>query len=240
MLARAVASTTDANFLAVDGTELLNKYVGESERRVRELFERARDSAPAVVFFDELDALASARGDDGDSSAPERVVSQLLTELDGLQPREQVTVIGATNRPDRIDEALTRPGRFDRLVEVPLPDAEARREIIRIHTRDRPVDDVDLDRLADLTDGYSGSDIAAMLQEASLLALEERLDAADADADLDSDTATAIATEGLVVDRRHVARALDRVEPSLSEAARERYAAFGNGRNRGVGSPSNG
>jgi transitional endoplasmic reticulum ATPase len=240
MLARAVASTTDANFLAVDGPELLNKYVGESERRVRELFDRARDSAPTVVFFDELDALASARSDEGDASAPERVVSQLLTELDGLQPREQVTVIGATNRPDRIDEALIRPGRFDRLVEVPLPDVDARREIIRIHTRDRPVENVDLDRLADLTDGYSGSDIAAMLQEASLLALEERLDATDADAEPGSETAAALVTEDLVVHRRHVARALDRVEPSLSVEARERYAAFGNGRNRGVGSPSDG
>jgi transitional endoplasmic reticulum ATPase len=237
MLARAVASTTDANFLTVNGPELLNKYVGESERRVRELFERARDSAPAVVFFDELDALGSARGDDGDSSAPERVVSQLLTELDGLQPREQVTVVGATNRPDRIDEALIRPGRFDRLVEVPLPDADARRAIVRIHLRDRPVEDVDVDQLARLTDGYSGSDIAAVLQEASLLALEERLDAAgDATGGIDPGATPTAATngsdpsvaDGLVVTRRHVARALDRIGPSLSQTARERYAAFGN------------
>jgi transitional endoplasmic reticulum ATPase len=192
---------------------------------VRELFERARDSAPAVVFFDELDALGSARGDDGDSSAPERVVSQLLTELDGLQPREQVTVIGATNRPDRIDEALTRPGRFDRRVEVPLPDLDARREIVRIHTRDRPTEGVDVDQLAELTDGYSGSDIAALLQEASLLALEERLDAAGPDGDGTEAGTDRPPVDGLVVGRRHVARALDRVGPSLSAEARERYAA---------------
>jgi transitional endoplasmic reticulum ATPase len=222
MLARAVASTTDANFLTVDGPELLNKYVGESERRVRQLFERARDSAPAVVFFDELDALGSARTDDGGSAAPARVVSQLLTELDGLQPREQITVIGATNRPDRIDDALTRPGRFDRLVEVPLPDEDARREILRIHARDRPVEDLDVDRVVDRTAGYSGSDIAAVLQEACLLALEAAL----GDAAVDTDAMATSATD-LVVGREDVARALDRIEPSLSPEARERYAAFG-------------
>jgi transitional endoplasmic reticulum ATPase len=219
MLARAVASTTEANFLTVNGPELLNKYVGESERRVRQLFERARDSAPAVVFFDELDALGSTRTDAEGSSAPERVVSQLLTELDGLEPRERVTVIGATNRPDRIDEALTRPGRFDRRVEVPLPDEDARREIVRIHLRDRPTAALDVDELARRTDGYSGSDIAAVLQEASLLAFEERLDTAGDPADWGD--------HAPVVRQSHVDRALDRIGPSLSPAARERYASFG-------------
>jgi transitional endoplasmic reticulum ATPase len=228
MLARAVASTTDANFLTVNGPELLNKYVGESERRVRQLFDRARDSAPSVVFFDEIDALGGARGDDGDSSAPERVVSQLLTELDGLTAREQVTVIGATNRPDRIDDALTRPGRFDRVVEVPLPDPAARREILRIHIRDRPFESLDIEALVRETEGYSGSDIAAMLQEACLLALEERLaaDADGVDAASGPDAAEPV-DDDLVVRRRHVVRALDRTGPSLSAAQRERYAAFG-------------
>ena len=241
MLARAVASTTDANFLTVDGPELLNKYVGESERRVRQLFTRARDSAPAVVFFDEVDALGSARAGDGDSSATERVVSQLLTELDGLHPREQVTVIGATNRPDRIDDALTRPGRFDRVVEVPLPDPEARQEIIRIHTRDRPTEPLDIDEIAEKTEGYSGSDISAVLQEASLLALEEHLGAAESDESketrtIETDTgqgtsvsATPAGVESLEavrIHRRHVDAALDRIGPSLSATARERYASF--------------
>lgn len=241
MLARAVASTTDANFLTVDGPELLNKYVGESERRVRQLFTRARDSAPAVVFFDEVDALGSARAGDGDSSATERVVSQLLTELDGLHPREQVTVIGATNRPDRIDDALTRPGRFDRVVEVPLPDPEARQEIIRIHTRDRPTEPLDIDEIATKTEGYSGSDISAVLQEASLLALEEHLGAAESEiidetrtiepnsGQSTSSSATPEAIESIEavrIHRRHVDAALDRIGPSLSATARERYASF--------------
>ncbi|ERG95936.1 AAA family ATPase [Haloquadratum walsbyi] len=235
MLARAVASTTDANFLTVDGPELLNKYVGESERRVRQLFTRARDSSPAVVFFDEVDALGSARAGDG-ASATERVVSQLLTELDGLHPREQVTVIGATNRPDRIDDALTRPGRFDRVVEVPLPGPEARQEIIRIHTRDRPTEPLDIDEIAKKTDGYSGSDISAVLQEASLLALEEHLGAAESDAAEDTKSiqttppdATPAGVESLEavrIHRRHVDAALDRIGPSLSATARERYASF--------------
>ena len=174
MLARAVAATTNANFLPVNGPELLDKYVGESERAVRELFRRARANAPAVIFFDEMDALAPARaqGGDGSSGAPERVVSQLLTELDGMVPREGVTVIAATNRPDRLDKALLRPGRLDRLVEVPMPDREARRRIFEVHARDRPIDGVDFDRLADQTDGYTGSDIAAIVREACLLALE--------------------------------------------------------------------
>jgi len=223
MLARAVASTTDANFLPVDGPELLNKYVGESERRVRQLFDRARDSAPAVVFFDELDALGAARSDDGGDGAPERVVSQLLTELDGLEPRERVTVIGATNRPDRIDDALIRPGRFDRIVEVPLPDAEARREIIRIHARDRPIESLDIDTLAQRTEGYSGSDIASLFREASLLAmemyLEERAAQTTGEVSLEH-------VEDLRVTRAHIDRALDRVGPSLSAQAREEYAAF--------------
>jgi transitional endoplasmic reticulum ATPase len=236
MLARAVASTTDANFLPVNGPELLNKYVGESERRVRQLFDRARASAPTVVFFDEIDALGGARGADGDTSAPERVVSQLLTELDGLTAREQITVIGATNRPDRIDEALTRPGRFDRLVEVPLPDAAARREILRIHIADRPFEALDVDSLVRETEGYSGSDIAAMLQEASLLALEEHLAdvdrAASADAGVSSGptaeaAGTPAAATDLVIRRRHVVEALARTGPSLSAEQRERYASFG-------------
>ncbi len=224
MLARAVASMTDANFLPVDGPELMNKYVGESERAVRELFDRARANAPTVIFFDEIDALAPSRAAEAEASAPERVVSQLLTELDGIRPRERVTAIAATNRPDRLDNALLRPGRLDRLVEVPLPDAPARREIFRVHVRDRPVDELDVDELAARTEGYTGSDIAAVVREASLLALEAFLDEAAADDDGAVDIDSTVADgEGPRVTYEDVARALEVIGPSVSEEAREYY-----------------
>jgi transitional endoplasmic reticulum ATPase len=179
LLARAVANATDANFISVAGAELLDKFVGESERAVREVFRAAARNAPAVVFFDEIDAVTTVRGDADDetgSRAPERVVSQLLAELDGVESLEGVTVIGATNRPDRIDPALLRPGRLERVVEVPMPDAAARREILTIHAADKPVaEDVDLDAVADRLEGYTGSDIEAVVREAALLGIERCL-----------------------------------------------------------------
>lgn len=205
LVARAVASTSDANFFSVAGPELFDKFVGESERAVRELFERAREAAPAVVFFDELDALGSVRTDEG-GRAPERVVSQLLTELDGLDHRGGVTVVGATNRQDRIDPALLRPGRFERVVEVGLPERTARRHILEIHARDRPIRGVNFDALAARTEGYSGSDLAAVLREASRLAFEQFL---EADGGRGDDSAGEV-----VVNGRHVEAALDRVTPS--------------------------
>ncbi|ERH13176.1 MAG: ATP-dependent 26S proteasome regulatory subunit, partial [halophilic archaeon J07HB67] len=217
LLARAVAATTDANFLPVDGPELLDKYVGESERAVRELFDRARANAPAVVFFDEMDALAPARTQDTEASAPERVASQLLTELDGLVSRGGITVIAATNRPDRLDPALLRPGRLDRLVEVPVPDETAREAIFRVHTRDRPVEGVDYPRLAAQTDGYTGSDIEAVVREASLLALERVL---DGEHDVDPRR-----VDGLTVGPAEFDRALRRVGPSLTDETLANYEA---------------
>jgi len=214
MLARAVASTTDANFVSVSGPELMNKYVGESERAVRSVFEQARASAPTVVFFDEIDGLGTARSTDGDGSAPERVVSQLLTEMDGLTGGNEVTVIGATNRPDRLDDALLRPGRFDRLVEVPIPDRTGRSEIFRVHTRDRPVETPDYDDLADRTEGYTGSDIAAVVREAALLALEEHVEENDSTADAP------------VVAVRHLEAALETVDPSVSPEERTYYESL--------------
>ncbi|MFB6168405.1 MAG: AAA family ATPase [Haloferacaceae archaeon] len=180
LLARAVANATDANFISVAGAELLDKFVGESERAVREVFRAAARNAPAVVFFDEIDAVTTVRGDADDdtgSRAPERVVSQLLAELDGVESLEGVTVIGATNRPDRIDPALLRPGRLERVVGVPMPDAAARREILAIHAADKPVAaEVDLDAVADRLEGYTGSDIEAVVREAALLGIERCLD----------------------------------------------------------------
>lgn len=175
MLARAIASTSDVNFIPVNGPELMNKYVGESERAVRRVFDQARSNAPSIIFFDEIDALGTTRSDDNDSGASARTVSQLLTELDGIEGREGVTVIATTNRLDRLDDALLRTGRFDRIVEVPLPDTADRVEIFAAHVGDRVNGQVDFEAFAARTDGYSGSDIAAVVREAGLLAIEEHL-----------------------------------------------------------------
>ena len=201
LLARAVASLGDANFIPVNGPELLDKYVGESERAVRDLFATARENAPSIVFFDEVDAISSRRRDD-DTGAGERVVSQLLTELDGLEPLTDVAVVAATNRPDAIDGALLRPGRIEKAVETPLPDRAARREILGIHAGETPTTEgVDLDALADRTDGYSGGDLAALVREAAMLAIEDGIVGGDA-------------SDRVVVDADHFERALAETAPS--------------------------
>ncbi|MCF2240820.1 CDC48 family AAA ATPase, partial [Halobacterium salinarum] len=175
LLAKAVANEANSNFISIKGPELFNKYVGESERGVREVFSKARENAPTVVFFDEIDAIASERGQGvGDSNVGERVVSQLLTELDGLEELEDIVVIATTNRPDLIDDALLRPGRLDRHVAVDEPDEAARREIFEIHTEDKPLaEDVDVDELVERTDGYVGADIEAVCREAATVAVRE-------------------------------------------------------------------
>jgi transitional endoplasmic reticulum ATPase len=179
-LLRALAGTGQLNVFAVKGAELLDKYVGESERAVRELFRKAADAAPALVFLDEVDALAPRRGQSSDSGVADRVVAALLTELDGAEPRRDVIVVGATNRPDLIDPALLRPGRLERLVYVPPPDAAARAEILRAAGRHVPLSsDVDLDTLAGELDGYSAADCAAVLREAALTAMRESLEATE-------------------------------------------------------------
>jgi len=176
MLAKAVATESEANFISVKGPEFLSKWVGESEKAVRETFRKARQAAPCIIFFDEIDAITPTRGTSSDSHVTERVISQILTELDGLEELRDVTVIAATNRPDIIDPALLRPGRFDRRIYVKLPDREARKEIFRIHTRKKPLaKDVDLDKLAGKTEGYTGSDIAAVCNEAVMLAIREHI-----------------------------------------------------------------
>jgi transitional endoplasmic reticulum ATPase len=176
LLAKAVASEADCSFLPVDGPELLDMWVGESERNVREVFERARRAAPSVICFDELDALATSRGTDAGTDVGDRVVSQLLTELDGVDPLEDVVVVATTNRRELLDDALCRPGRLDYELAVPNPDAAARREILAIHTREKPVaDDVDVDRLVEATAGRSGAEVAAVAREAAMAALREAL-----------------------------------------------------------------
>jgi transitional endoplasmic reticulum ATPase len=177
LMAKAAANESEANFISIKGPELLSKWVGESEKGVREVFRKARQAAPCIVFFDELDAIAPTRGGDfGDSHVTERVISQLLTELDGLEVLTNVIVIAATNRPDIIDAALLRPGRFDRLLYVPPPDRNSRIEIIKIHTKKKPLaDDVKIEGLASHTDGYTGADIASLSSAAVMLALREHI-----------------------------------------------------------------
>jgi AAA family ATPase, CDC48 subfamily len=182
LLATAVATESNANFIAVRGPEILSKWFGESERAIREIFKKARMAAPCVIFFDEIDAIAPARGLRVDSGATDRIVNQLLAEMDGIAPLKNVVVIAATNRPDMMDPALLRPGRFDRIVYVPPPDEDARFEILKVHIRGlRLSDDVkngDYKYLRDLarrTEGYTGADLAALVREAAMLALRETI-----------------------------------------------------------------
>ncbi|MGO9644249.1 MAG: CDC48 family AAA ATPase [Candidatus Bathyarchaeia archaeon] len=177
MLAKALANESEANFISIKGPELLSKWVGESESGVREIFRKAKQAAPTVVFFDEIDSIAPVRGSGlGDSNVTERVVSQLLTELDGLEELQRVFVLAASNRPDIVDPALLRPGRFDRVLKVPTPDKKARLEILKLHTARNPLaPDVDLDRIADRTDGYTGADLAGVASTAVMIAIEQHV-----------------------------------------------------------------
>jgi transitional endoplasmic reticulum ATPase len=178
LMAKAAAHESEANFISIKGPELLSKWVGESEKGVREIFRKARQASPCIVFFDEIDAIAPTRGALGsDSHVTERVISQLLTELDGLEVLSDVIIIAATNRPDIIDAALLRPGRFDRLLYVPPPDKEARTQIFKIHTSKKPLaDDVNIDTLAAQTEGYTGADIAGLASAAVMLALRQHIE----------------------------------------------------------------
>ena len=172
LIAKAVAHTTESNFISIKGPELLSKWVGESEKGIREIFRKARQAAPCIIFLDEIDAIAPSRSSGTDSHVTERVVSQILTEIDGLEELHNVVVIGATNRLDIVDSALLRPGRFDRIIEVPMPDAKARESIFRIHTKKKPLaGNVDLIKLVEYTDGFSGADIAGVCNRAAMTAI---------------------------------------------------------------------
>ena len=209
LLARAIAGESGVNFLQVAGPELLDRYVGESEKAVRELFERARQAAPAVVFFDEIDAVAIARGSGSDSGVGERVVSQLLTELDRAADNPNLVVLAATNRKDALDPALLRPGRFESHVLVPAPGEAARRAILDVHVEGKPLaDDVDLDAVASAMAGYTGADVAAVVREATLLAVEDvanRYEGEEANEHADE----------ILIGAEQFERALDAVEPSI-------------------------
>ncbi len=178
LLAKAVANESEANFILINGPELLSKWVGESEKGIRKIFEKARQAAPTIIFFDEIDSIAPRRGRGNDTSVMERMVNQFLTEIDGLQELTDVVIIGATNRPDMLDPALLRPGRFDRILHVPVPDQKSRLKAFEIHSKDMPLSkDVNLDILAEKTPNYVGADIQAVCREAAILALRKDIQA---------------------------------------------------------------
>ncbi len=207
LLAKAVANESGANFISVKGPALFSKWVGESEKRVREIFRKARQVSPCIIFFDEIDSLVPKRGGE-DNRVYEQVVNQLLTEIDGLEELNDVIIIGATNRPDIIDPALLRPGRFDKIILVPPPDEEARLNILKVHTKSMPLDkDVDLKKLAELTKGYSGADIQALCREAAMEALREDINAKK-------------------VKWKHFEKALRVIKPSLKEETINIYKKF--------------
>lgn len=208
LLAKAVATESEANFILVKGPELLSKWVGESEKAVRKVFKRARQTSPTIIFFDEIDALAPKRGLNTGSNATERVVNQLLTEMDGLEDLTNVVVIAATNRPDMLDTALLRPGRFDRIILAPIPDEPARKTIFAVHTKNMPLaSDVDLDELAEKTEGYVGADIEAICREAAIFMLREDI------------TAKKVTMKGFE-------KALEKVKPSVTKEIEEVYKSM--------------
>jgi transitional endoplasmic reticulum ATPase len=176
LLAKAVATESDANFISIKGPELLSMWVGESERGIREIFKRARQASPCVIFFDEIDSIAASRGGGTGSGTSDRIVSQLLTEMDGISELQGVVVLAATNRPDMVDPALMRPGRFDRIIMIPNPDNQTRKKIIQIHSENKPLgSEINFQRIADITDGFSGADTSAVANTAVSLVLHEYL-----------------------------------------------------------------
>jgi transitional endoplasmic reticulum ATPase len=218
LLAKAVATESEANFISIKGPELLSKWVGESEKGVRETFRRAKQVSPTIILFDELDAVAPIRGMSSDSHVTERVVSQLLTELDGLEELKDVVVIGATNRPDMVDVALLRPGRLDRLVYIPPPNASSRRQIFEIHLQGKPIaDDVDIEQLAKETEGYVGADIEAICREAAMLALRDFIQPGMTPEQI-KEGAPAIR-----ITKAHLYAAINRVKPTASRDTLHQY-----------------
>ncbi len=206
LLAKAVATESEANFIQVKGPSLLSMWVGKSEEGVRKTFERARQVAPCIIFFDEIDALAARRGLETGTKVTERVLNQLLAEMDGIEELTNVVVIGATNRPDMLDPAILRPGRFDRVLLVPPPDKKGRLEILKIHTRNMPLaKDVNLEELAEKTEGYVGADLEALAREAAMLALRRSK------------------MKAKEVKMKDFEEAMKKIKPSVTKADIERY-----------------
>ncbi|MAH02123.1 AAA family ATPase [Candidatus Woesearchaeota archaeon] len=209
LLAKAVANESQSNFILVKGPELLSKWVGESEKAVREVFKKARQVSPCIVFFDEIDSLAPTRGLSSDSHVSERVVNQLLTEIDGLEEMHDVVIIAATNRPDIVDTSLLRPGRFDRMILTPVPDEKTRIEIFKVHTKGMPLKNVKLEDLAAKTEGYAGSDIESVCREAAIFALRESMDSKE-------------------ITLKHFEKALEKVPASIDKEIQKSYEEIRN------------
>ncbi|MGH1566986.1 MAG: CDC48 family AAA ATPase [Nitrosopumilus sp.] len=209
LIAKALAKMTESNFISIKGPELLSKWVGESEKGVREIFRKARQAAPCIIFLDEVDALVPRRGSGGsESHVTENVVSQILTEIDGLEELHNVLIIGATNRLDIVDEALLRPGRFDRIIKVPNPDAKGRQHIFEIHTKKKPLgSDVNIAKLLELTDGFSGAEIAAVANRAALVALKRYV------------TSESKNIKDVKISQQDLVNAVDKIKPQKEEAS---------------------
>ncbi len=212
MLAKAVATESEANFIAIKGPELLSKWVGESEKAIREIFKKARQASPTIVFFDEIDSIAGRRNSEeggGSSKVTESVLNQLLTEMDGMQELHDIVIIAATNRPDMLDTALLRPGRFDRIVLVGPPDKKSRQDIFKIHTKGMPIKNIDFEELAEKTEGYTGADIESICREAAILALREDINAKE-------------------VPKKFFNEALKKVRPSVPKDVEQAYSDLKN------------
>jgi transitional endoplasmic reticulum ATPase len=234
LLAKAVATETEANFINVKGPEFLSKWVGESEKAVRETFRKAKQAAPCIVFFDEIDSIVPVRGSGfGDSKVTERIISQILTELDGLESLHDIVIIGATNRADMIDPAILRPGRFDRLIYIPEPDHDARKEIFKIHTRGKPLSkNVKIDKLAKDTEGFSGADIAAVCNEAVMLSIREYVSSGGTD--------KAEKIKSNKISMKHFQKAIEKVKPEKIGESLQKYSSAGLRAGMGTGKPGRG
>jgi transitional endoplasmic reticulum ATPase len=207
-IAKALANEAGVNFISVKGPEILSKWVGESEQRLRDIFRRAKQVAPSIILFDEIDAIAARRGLSAGTRVTEQVVSQLLTEMSGVEEMKDVVIMATTNRPDILDSALLRPGRFDRLIYVPAPEEKTREEIFKIHTKNMPLKAVDIKKLAKETKGYSGADIEALVREAALFSLRE---------------AMSKKTKAKEVKKEHFEKALKKIKPSITVDMTKKY-----------------
>jgi transitional endoplasmic reticulum ATPase len=215
LLVRALATESNLNFISVKGPELLSKWVGESERAVREIFRKARQAAPALIFFDEIDSIVPARGTGSETNVTERVVSQFLTELDGLEELKDVIIIAATNRPDLLDSSLLRPGRFDRLIYIPMPDKEARKKIFEICLARMAVSGVSPQWLAETCENYSGADMEMLCREAGMLALRQHI--------LPGMSREELIIDKIIVTKEHFQKALEHIKPHLSQNMLDEY-----------------